>query len=70
MSLRNSRCLQLKEKVKLKTQFENVKRCFSETTKLNEIKVHTLSLEDKQMIYIQMNNISQIKLFFFISHIH
>lgn len=70
MSLRNSRCLQLKEKVKLKTQFENVKRCLSETTKLNEIKVHTLSLEDKQMIYIQMNNISQIKLFFFISHIH
>lgn len=65
MSLRNSRCLQLKEKVKLKTQFENVKRCFSETTKLNEIKVHTLSLEDKQMIYIQMNNISQIKLVFF-----
>jgi hypothetical protein len=70
MSLRNSRCLQLKEKVKLKTQFENVKRCLSETTKLNEIKVHTLSLEDKQMIYIQMNNISQIKLGFFISHIH
>jgi hypothetical protein len=70
MSLRNSRCLQLKEKVKLKTQFENVKRCFSETTKLNEIKVHTLSLEDKQMIYIQMNNISQIKLGFFVSHIH
>lgn len=56
MSLRNLRCLQLKEKIKLKTQFENVKRCFSETTKLNEIKVHTLSLEDKQMIYIQMNN--------------
>lgn len=70
MSLRNSRCLQLKEKVKLKTQFENVKRCFSETTKLNEIKVHTLSLENKQMIYIQMNNIGQIKLVFFISHIH
>jgi hypothetical protein len=70
MSLRNSRCLQLKEKVKLKTQFENVKRCLSETTKLNEIKVHTLSLEDKQMIYIQMNNISQIKLVFFICHIH
>lgn len=56
MSLRNLRCLQLKEKIKLKTQFENVKRCFSDTTKLNEIKVHTLSLEDKQMIYIQMNN--------------
>lgn len=62
MSLRNSRCLQLKEKIKLKTQFENVKRFFSETTKLNEIKVHTLSLENKQMIYIQMNNTGQIKL--------
>lgn len=62
MSLRNLRCLQHKEKIKLKTQFENVKRCFSETTKLNEIKVHTLSLENKQMIYIQMNNTGQIKL--------
>lgn len=62
MPLRNSRCLQLKEKIKLKTQFENVKRFFSETTKLNEIKVHTLSLENKQMIYIQMNNTGQIKL--------